>query len=658
MTLLFVILLLAALTISLFVLIRSNLTTTKKVVLMLNRLLIVAVLLLAFFQPSFKITRLSSQENVVPVLIDLSSSMQLFNTDSALTSFIRLSSSSQYDKGLALPTFKFFGFGDSLRPIKDLKSIAFNDKNSVFPRFFNDPHIKNCSKIILFSDGNWYNTVSETNMIHEKECFYTSLQQVLHPSYIHVEAPNSIKSTVKEPLVETPVVLSGYNKKDDPVFVTFRMGERIIAEKKLQADTGFFTETISIPVTTKRVGSHLLELRAKLRDTISSNRYILHEVTPSNFSAHLYSSRPSLDRRFLSLAFNRKANWEIIKDISARKEKTDLLILFSWDKQAQLLFRNNTKSSVVFVGCLPSEKVQIHNVSLFKPTVSHDFRHIFRSTADSDFPPLSEFTFSRSAPFTVQRVLISLDSIPAENNPDYSGYPLLFEALFKGRLILAFAAKGLWRWDFWPKSLDASADTKFFTDFLIDRMQALVKYNTNQTFYIYPDISPIYETDSLSFKIALPSYLYNFPSVKANFSIATVNGDTLFDSTFNLIPFQTHSLSLKTPPLNRGKYTYSCTIVTKKGALSYSDSIAIYTDNSELRVLGQNTIMLKEIANPVSLSDTAAANTFLTGRKGTAYKGNETITRTVKINRSWLMITFLLILFGVEWVLRRAWRLD
>lgn len=658
MTLFFVILILFALTISIIILTRSNLTANKKVLLILNRLIIAAVLFLAFFQPSFKITRLASQENIIPVLLDLSSSMELFNTDSVLASLTTLSSSPQNDKDQTLPTFSFFGFGDSLRQIRDLKSLEFNDKNSIFPRFFNHPHIKNCSKIILFSDGNWSNTVSEKNLIYEKECLYTALKQEVRPSYIHVEAPNSIKSTVKDPLLKTPVVISGYNKNRDPVFITVRMGERIVAEKKLEADTGLFTESISIPVKTKKAGSHLLELRANIGDTISSTCYILHEVTPSNYSACLHSSRPSLDKRFLSLAFKRRAHWELISDISTRKEKTDLLVLFDWDKQAQLLFRENKKSSVVFIGCLPVEKVPAHNVSLFKPTVSHDFRHIFRSATDSDFPPLSVFLSSPSAPFTVQRVLISLDSIPAENDPGYSGYPLFFEALFKKRLILAFAGQGLWRWDFWPQSLEGSADTKFFTDFCIDRMQALVQYNTNQTFYIYPDISPIYETDSLSFKIALPSYIYTFPSVKADFSIAADNTDTLFDSAFTLIPFQTHSLSLKTPPLHRGKHRYSCTITTQSGVLSYSDSITIYTDNSELRVLGQNTIMLQEMAKPLSLPDTAAVKAFFADRKGTAFKGKETVSRTIKINRSWLMLACLLFLFAVEWIIRRAWRLD
>lgn len=658
MTLFFVILLLAALAISTYILLRGNLTTGRKTILILNRLIIVTILLLAFFQPSFKITSIASQENIVPVLIDLSSSMRLFNADSILTSFVKFSSSPQYDKDRTLPTFKFFGFGDSLRPIKDLKSLAFNDKNSIFPRFFNDPHIKNCGKIILFSDGNWSNTISQKNSIHEKKCLYTPLLQVLNPSYIQIEAPNIVKSTLKGPTVKVPVVLSGYNKGNDPVFITLRKGERILTEKKLQVDTGFFYETISIPIKTKSVGSHLLELGAKLGDTIKSNCYILHDVTPSNFSAYLYSSRPSLDRRFLTLALSRKTNWKIIEDISAHNGNTDLLIIFTWDKQAQHLFRQYRKSSVVFIGALPFEKVHTHDVSHFAPTVSPDFKHLFRGTTDSDFPPLAEFVFSRSTPLTVQRVLISLDSIPVENNPDYTGYPLLFEAHFKGRLILAFAAKGLWRWDFWPKSLDAAADTKLFTGFLIDRMQALVQYNTNRTFYIYPDISPIYETDSLSFKIVLPSYLYNFPSVEADFTITSINDDTLFDSTYNLIPFQTYSLSLKTPPVNRGKHFYSCTIRTKRGAISYSDSITIHTDNSELRVSGQNAIMLKEIANPVSLSDTATVNAFLTDRINTAYKGKETITRPLKINRSWFMIAFLLILFGVEWVLRRTWRLD
>ena len=658
MTTLFVIILVVALLLSLYILFRSKLATGRKILLTLNRLLIFTILLLAFFQPSFKITSITSSENIVPALIDLSSSMQLFNADSILSLLSKFYRSPSRDKKQELPEFVFFGFGDSLRPIKDLESLEFNDRNSIFPRFFNERKIKNCRKILLFSDGNWSNTVSQKNILHEKECFYISLQQIAHPSYIHIEAPNLLKSTLKDPIAKVSAVVNGYNSNNDPVFVSCRKGQRIIAEMKLQPDTGFFTETISLPIKVKEAGSSLIEVNARLGDSASNNCYILHDVTPSNFSAYLYSPYPSLDRRFLTLSLNRKTNWEIIKDISGRKEKTDLLILFNWDKGAQRLFNKHKKSSVVFIGCLSCAKTTTHDVSLFTPTISPDFKHFFGTATDSDFPPLYAFTTCRPAPSTIQRMLISYDSIPVKHKSDYSGLPLLFESHFKGRLILTFAAKGIWRWDFWPKSLGNKKDTKFFTDFLIDRMQALIHYNTNQTFYIYPDISPVYETDSLSFKIALPSYLYNFPSVKTDFYITSPHGDTLFDSTFNLMPFQAYSLSLKTPPLHRGKYLYTCSIATERGTIAYSDSIKIYSDNSELRVLGQNTIMLNEIANPVTFSDTASINALFTDNKTKPYKGSETTIRTLKINRSWFMLAFILILLGIEWVLRRAWRLD
>lgn len=658
MTLLFIILLLLALIISVYVLFRSSLTTGRKIILIINRLLIFTILFFAFFQPSFKITSIASQENIIPVLIDLSSSMQLFNADSMVTLLSKYYSPPSHHEKQELPKFSFFGFGDSLRPIKDLESLEFKDRNSIFPRFLIEGHIISSKKILIVSDGNWYNTISQKNSIHEKECFYIPLHQTVHPSYIHIEAPNFLKSTLKDSIAKVSIVLNGYNKSNDHVFISCRKGQRILAEKKFHADTGFFTETISLPIKSKTAGSHLIEIIAKLLDTTSSNCYILHDVTPSNFTAHLYSSSPSLDKRFLILALNRKTAWEMIKDISSRREKTDLLILFNWDERAQQLLNKHKKSSVVFIGCLPCEKTKIHSAPLFTPTISPDFKHFLGITADSDFPPLYEFTSCYSAPFTVQRVLVSYDSIPLKHESGYSGYPLLFEAHFKGRLILAFAAKGIWRWDFWPKSLESNKDTKFFTDFFIDRMQALVHYNTNQTFYIYPDMSPIYETDSLSFKIALPSYLYNFPSVKTDFYITSLNSDTIFDSTFSLMPFQAYSLSLKTPPLNRGNYQYTCIIATERGKIAYSDSIKIYTDNSELRVLGQNTIMLKEIANPVILSDTTSVKKSFADYKTIPYKGSETYTRTIKINRSWLILALILILFGIEWVLRRSWGLD
>ena len=175
MTPLFIILLLLALIISVYVLFRSKLSTGRKVILTLNRLLIFIILYLAFFQPSFKITSIASSKKTIPILIDLSSSMQLFNADSIFTLLSKLYLSPSLEKSQESPEFIFFGFGDSLRTIKDLESLEFNDRNSIFPRFFNERQIKNCRKILLFSDGNWSNTLSQKNILHEKECFYIPL---------------------------------------------------------------------------------------------------------------------------------------------------------------------------------------------------------------------------------------------------------------------------------------------------------------------------------------------------------------------------------------------------------------------------------------------------------------------------------------------------
>ncbi len=653
MTLSFTIILILSCILSCYTLWRSTVSIQRKLFLVVMRFLLFTLLFCAFIQPVLSINRLASYENNVSVLVDLSSSMRLFNPDSMILYFSPLPKAGEKENDRLPPRFTFFGFGDSLRPIHSLASMQFNDNNSLFPRFLNNSTLKSNNKILIISDGNWTNTISNQHALRNKECYYLPLQQRTHVSYLRTEAPNAIHSIVCDTSRTVPVLISGFTGRKDSITLTCMIKKHTLAEQKIEIDSGFFNEAHALLIPAKKSGTHLLEISAKLGDSLISNSHILHTISPSNFSVYFYAPSPSLDTRFLTLALSRKNQWTVIKEHNLNSKKPDILLIFDWDTQAQHLIKRFSKSSIVFIGCLPCDNPTTHHPSGAIPNFHSDFKHLFSNESSSDFPPLPTATTCTSAPFTIHRVLISYDSTEGSRT-----IPLLFEAQFKGNLVIALAARGLWRWDFWPHSIAKNRNAPFFSDFLISRIQELVQYNTNKTFYVYPQIAPLYETDSLSFKLALPSYLCNFSSLNVSFILSTLDGDTLSNVQKTSIPFYLQAHPITIPPCEQGTYLYSCAVTSENGTIIFNDSITVVADNSEFQVSGQNTVLLEELAHPVPLSAVKNIDAFFTESQSNNHVKSEIITRTFHLRRSWYMLIFLFILFSIEWIARRIWRLD
>ena len=136
------------------------------------------------------------------------------------------------------------------------------------------------------------------------------------------------------------------------------------------------------------------------------------------------------------------------------------------------------------------------------------------------------------------------------------------------------------------------------------------------------------------------------------------NNDTIFTWETNHHLFRTQILSLTTPPLPVGTYRYSCQIQTEMEVLTYTDSIAIFKDNSELSIDGQNELLLGDNASKLDIEQLSS---FILQHNSTQKKTNrsmDTIVHTFHVNRNWLMLGVLFFLFTAEWYLRRLWKLD
>jgi len=636
----------------------GTLSRGRKTLLIINRSVLACLICLAFFQPSLKITRLVSSRNTIPVLIDLSASMKLFDTDSPVSLLLAADSLRSAKGEGGAPEFVFFGFGDSCRPVADLRSLRYNDRSTIFPLQFNFKQIPESRTILIVSDGNWSNVIPEKSMLHDKQCYFVPLRQTAHPSYIHLSSQSALTSFIRDSQPTVTVMVQGFNAHREPIRISCRRGRRILAEKKIPADSGFFADEVVLPVRAETAGVSLLEIVASLGDTIRSSCYVIHDVLPDTFSACLWASRPSLDKRFFTLALQRASSWRTLPAGSPDAGRADVFVFFDWDASARDFLALHKKPCAAFIGCLPGEKPQMLDVSTFAPVISPGVTHDLAAAAGSDLPPLTQGFFYAAPPFDIQKVFMSLRAAKESDRPGSSDIPLFFEAVTGERHTLMFAARGIWRWDFWPKSLAPAREHLAFTDYIIKRLEELVLFNTNRDLHVYPLISPVYETDSITFKASLPGFMNNLPAVKTAFSVTDTKGDTVFDSVYTIMPILNRSSTLKTPPLKQGVYQYACTVLSGKKRAHFSDSIRISSDNSELRVQGQNMTALKEIARPLEpLSPHELTDRFRDRNKGSAAM-HETVTQTVTINRSWLLLCLIIGFFALEWIIRRAWRLD
>jgi len=307
MTLLFTSILIAALLLSCYKLWLAKITPLRKLVLLIIRVALFILILGVFFQPSFKINRLASHENNILVLLDCSSSMQLFNSDSIGSYLSKILKSPVNSNNQLMPHFTVFGFGDSLRQIPAPLSEKFNDNTSRFPRFLTNNQLKKHRKVLIISDGNWTNTTSPHHSIRDKECYYLPMQQRIQIAYLHIEAPALLHSIVSDTNWTVPVQLSGFTEQNKTITLRCSYKQQSLTEKSMVVDSGFFTETRAIKIPAKKAGTRLLELSAQLGDSLISKRYILQNILPNKFTAYLHAPYPSLDKRFLTLAMARQA---------------------------------------------------------------------------------------------------------------------------------------------------------------------------------------------------------------------------------------------------------------------------------------------------------------------------------------------------------------
>ncbi|MBD3314761.1 MAG: hypothetical protein GF344_03155 [Chitinivibrionales bacterium] len=625
---------------------RKGRARKQRIALCALRVAALAIVALAFVQPTLRLSRLAPERSVLGLLVDVSGSMERFNADSAWKHLIP--ALQRASGGTPELTVNYMAFGDSLRPLTTESIPAFDAPRSHFPSSREMKKLEDADEVILLTDGNWSNT-TPPRLLPKTTYHYVPLRQIRHRSFLRIEPAGSIPPTPRDSNSTAAVHLSGFTSIDNAVHLVIRHRGRPIGRRTVPVRAGRFADSVRLSLPTNRVGTHLYEITARLPDTtLQSSCYLVQPVVRRRINVTLSADAPSLDKRFIALAVDRHPRLRRI----ATPSKADAIFFFSRPKR-ELAGRSGKSgdAAAMFIGTLPCATVNSLSVNTLRPRFPG-------STAPHDLPPSlpapSALLSCDSEALRIVRQIIT--GSVTDDDSSTKTVSLLFEAVHRNDRILVLAARGTWRWDFWPQGVEGEQTTEKFTDFLMERVIELVETNSNHSFFAYPVESPVYDTDSLKLAVVFPASLRDTSDATLSVVILAENGDTVHRSEKRMNPAGSSPAPLILPPLKAGLYHYECRVPTPTGESSHQDRLRVSADDAELRVTGQNRVLLEQIASPLDLSDTAFARTVT--ERLVAGRRSSTITRTFHVRQSAYMLALLLGVLAVEWFLRRMWRLD
>jgi hypothetical protein len=636
--------------------IRSAFPRGVRGMLIAARFCLIGLIVLAFFEPSIVIEQFSSHQ-VVPVLVDVSKSMQIFAHDQAIFQTISALRKWNSDHAGGKQKFVFYRFGDSARALPPNSPLSFADKRSFLPEHFSDKTMRMASSLFLISDGNLSNAAVPAENYLEKNVMYLPL--LVKPSYqpsmqIYIRDFPSI-SPADSPLV-AGIELEGYSSHPDTIIVRVAEDNRTVALRTISVPAGIVKKGTAFHLAKPSAGRHLFSFDARLRtgDQLSALCSPL-SVLPDRFSYFLSDTRPSLDQRFIRLALQKDTDffpWH-----HSGKKPLDLLVVSDWNDPARTMLNSLTpEGTVLFIGCIPCSDATTASLSPVTTKLTRPFPGAPASPFDDldldKIPPPSQYSYSKDLASSTRNIFVAaVNSETGKQHTDTAN--VLFSGRYKRFNFIACAAKDVWRWDFLPLAIDPEEGRIFgFSQRLIRLAKEFLINGLSNVIMVYP-AAALSESDSLTFKVEFPSQL-PIPSdirMAITFSSAACQH---CDTTF-MIDFigNSHQL-IRLKPLFAGQYCLkvSATVSTAPTGLlpcSFPDSVHIDQNCSEYSIQGQNIALLRSFAQPLDdFSEASLRSVFFSGAE---MKRPE--KKTILFNRNWPLLLMIFIVWCAEWILRR-----
>jgi len=656
---------------------RSNLKLSTKILLILLRAGWIISITLAFIEPVIRFERFESSRMKIPVLVDVSASMQNFSPEASVVPFLDTLSSLQ-SKTNGRVSFEYFLFGDSTRIRQSNSSvpILFNDTKSFFPSVLDETGGKLSGDMILITDGHWTRPRRSNEVFPRSSIRYLTLPEAKPNPFVAVsnDAPETAPT---DSSFSVRIAANGYIKEKGTLSISLKENGKTIKSGTIDIDRGYFTQTITFKTSNSRPGRRLYTVEADIGDNLPpSVSGFVHQTVPRFFTYSTYAAKPTLDRRYVTQALQ-------LSDVFKEKAQSpDMLFLFDWDSTATKLLRSLPRHAVaVFSGAAPCSSSRMTEPPVAVKAVDQDI--LINTHLDlRAMPPPQEIIICKQPPVAAMKRMLtaSVNTVGGrvntgntvsnvntaktnavntnttkanDNRP--ADIPILFSGRFMGTQSLFCAVRGIWRWDFWPMASDRAENELFsFSNTLLSVAKDLLLDNISDQLILYP-ASTLTETDSARFFMSLPAAVPIFEPV--NISLQIRNDGITIDTAVTYRPNGLNKQPLSLPILPPSRYAIAATLTAPGVKAAFSDSFTVNVDMSELSVLSQNTQYLQEFAQPLDMTDSIATNAVFDSWERRSAEKN-TVSETVRISRSWLLLCIILILLAAELVLRRARGVD
>lgn len=613
----------------------------KKAAFISLRLLAGTLIILAFTEPSFTVNWLPERNRPLPVLVDASRSMSLFSVDSVLQHFRAALNKLDSNRLSNRRTLRWFLFGDSLRRHDGNAAFTFNDRRSFFPSMIGDPFLQKATELIVISDANWSNSAPVFS--NGKAIWYLPLAPPRLSPAISVSLPDTITAAAKKP---RPVKIPCWGRASDATIIAIEITEdssKILADS-VTAGPGPFSHTFEALLPAASAGLHLYRVRVANRiDSVEQSCYLVYHAVAQTFNYTMISSRQSLDLRFFRLAIARRS---MLIETAPSSERHDAVFFFGdgGGNEAGL----TSGALAVYIGSVPGKTAGVDSIAgarLFLPRCSaiNPFLHL----PLRDLPPITSIARN-------PRITPACPWLSAQIGNDT--IPLLFNGFYRNLPIVVCAFSGFWKWDFLPLShTTGEAEAFAFSNLLVDAIIEKLHTMKTDTLLVFPCGQPT-EIDSLRLCCCIPHSARLAETIRIPCTISKENSVFRYDTLLDFSPSFPLIGKVTLPPLDSGRYSVRCSLSSATKTMRSAVEFEIEADKSELLVSAQNETLLREIGQPLDITSEDQLAGLLHPSEGNPI--DQTVRKRVVIKRSWGILIALLLLLGVEWLMRRLAELD
>jgi hypothetical protein len=412
-------------------------------------------------------------------------SMRLFNPDSSVLPFLRkLDSLKKASPGH--PGFKFYFFGDSVREFSPAQAGGFSDLHSFLPAAIREKTIRDAQFVLIISDGNLSNLSAPKGILQEKPCYYLKLPPASPRPVLQSELISLRESVPLDSPSAAILQIRGFNPKPRQIQLTCRQGALPVVQRIVKADSGYYSDTVTLRLPTSRQGRYVYTVSAhSAADTLRSALFFSQTVIPRQLRARIVSGSAVLDRRFLSMALQNDAQWRIVASESG---ECDALFLFDFNEgMSQALASLHPKGVAVFLGALPcSSRVEMTPAS-FSLVSADPYDTLASRIVAANIPPPSQLQLCLPAFLRHSRIALAcLVTGPTGGLGRLDTMPFITVGGFKGHSAVAVAGRGLWRTDFLPLSVARESETPAVMQYIAAFVKEQVVENLRENLAAFP----------------------------------------------------------------------------------------------------------------------------------------------------------------------------